>query len=66
MEPFEKQWLSDRLDRIDTDNTVILQKVDKITATVTRHGVYWDIVKWTVVSGAGVAASGRSSVQGQR
>ena len=53
----EYDWIAERFDRVDSDNADIKDKLEVVTATVNRHGVYWDIVKWGAVSGGGLAAA---------
>lgn len=57
IEPNEMQFLCQRFDKIDLDNAEIKQDLKIVHTKVTRHGIYWDIVKWGAVSGVGIAAS---------
>lgn len=62
--PDEQRWLEERFDRIDKDNTAIIgeladhrKDLSRVETIVTKHGVYWDLVKWGAVSGGTIAAS---------
>lgn len=57
IEPNEMQFLSQRFDKIDTDNADIKADLKAVHAKVTRHGIYWDIVKWGAISSSGLIAS---------
>lgn len=52
-----RSWMKERFDKIDEDNEKIKTDVDTVKEQVLRHGIYWDIVKYSVISAGGIAAT---------